>query len=979
MNTNESENKLDVDDMSEDSASASAPAPDSSMLDTIERIGDELAPKEQEPEPDYQKARHEVGQKNLEAADVDHPLAIASGSTGSIEQKVDNEVVLDYLSDKIYGGPDSTIREYLANAETACIRAAETMLKQDCGFEEDDFYTVDEDHPDYDDNENENSDSQPQRRMFPREILSAAEDHVGYDPTIEIEWYEADNLLVVQDNGIGFTPREVTDVLAVTGHSGVRDRGDMSGQFGMGVMSAHKVCGKEGSYTLITRTRRTDVPEWAQMSFAAYCYLGGYDQIEGKFPEGSYGSRFELPIQEDLDDKYGSRYTNDHIVTDWVGKYAEYMRVPVLYHHFKDGETVADDEFGDKEFADDYNGAVLTIDRPEFLAKSYPSASDDTLLLSMPIERNYRYSPSGAPWGVDIRLRNESGVVVEGPHKGLMPVDKAEYDGMDEARRKQYVCKTEVDDRDVTVPEPDASRDGLQKDDRFWDWLGNEFEQMYHKEIARTASSVSDLDDLRTLAAQYPNQFSFFMTGMESIKPYIINEDDAAEYVDVIETEVGVSFTEDFAGKLLVLQQGVEIAPRDTEGVNKKRNRKQSRVWRILRDAANGGTVYMGVNVNQKRSEVVWNTHEHNQVARIDKSSHYQKYLDIGWEKLQTVPYSESSKGAEQFSLPSKFKAGASNSSSSSNAGLEPSHRSLTVRRSSGRGKTANCSVASIESKLEDYHENDVGQGIQIGYSNYATELILFPSSTDRNMSDWYNVISPHDGRACATCINGVYDYLKGTPGIMHIDDLIDDADDVTITTSEGEMPISEGGDELLIHVVSSEYMERFRDENVMQELAEMLHERLENECEDFSWDYDESMYPDKFIYAPVDLTAWRRIQPGGFAHDYVAIVGDQNERNVGTNHTHSFSSDAEIYGLGRFYDWDQDTPEVVSLKSLSVKRDPSEAFALIDTLAMLHDNGIRPSSDQDGQTVTLMETNSTSDGDAESPEREALATDGGE
>lgn len=958
-------------------------APGGSMLDTIEPVGDELAPEQEEPEPEYQKARHEVGQKNLEAADGEHPLAIASGSTGSIKQQVDDEVVLDYLSDKIYGGPDSTIREYLANAETACIRAAETLLKQDGGFEDDDFYTADEEHPDYD--EEKRADRQPQRRMFPSEILHAAQVHVGYDPTIEIEWYEADNLLVIQDNGIGFTPREVTDVLAVTGHSGVRDRGDVSGQFGMGVMSAHKMCGKEGSYTLITRTRRNDVPDWAQMSFAAYCYLGGYDQIEGEFPEGSYGSRFELPIQEDLDDNYGSRYADDPIVTKWVGKYAEYMRVPVLYHHFEDGETVEDDEFGDKEFAEDYNGAVLTIDRPEFLAKSYPSASNDTLLLSMPIERNYSYAPPDAPWNVDIRLRNESGIVVEGPNQGLMPVDDTEYETMNDERREQYVRKSDVHSDDVTVPEPDASRDGLQKDERFWNWLGGQFKELYHSEIARIAASVSDLDELRTLAADHPNQFSFFMTGMEKVKPYSVKEGDGDEYKDIIESEVGVTFTEDFADELLLLQQSIEIAPRGRTGVSKKRNRKSQKTWKILRDAADGGTVYTGVNVNQKRAEVAWNTHDSNQVARIEKSSHYQKYLDIGWEKLQTVPYSEGSKGADQFSLPDKFKNGGSSSSSSSNAGLSAPNRDLTIRQSSGRGDTTKKSVTEIESILESFHKHDKGNGIKIGYKEHATELVLFPSSTDRNMSDWYNVIKPHDGRACATCINGVYDYLKGTPGIMHIDDLIADSDDVTITTNEGDMTVSDAGDELLIHVVDDEYLERFRDQDVMDKLAEVLHDELEEFCEDFSWDYDESMYPDKFIYAPVDRTAWKRIQPGSFDYDYAAIVGDQSSRNLGTDHTHSFQTDAEIYGKGRFYDWNQDTPEMVSLKSLTVQRDPSQAFALIDTLAILHDNGIKPSSDQNGQAVKLAVEQQaslddvSSDGGQDAPEHEVLATDGGE
>jgi hypothetical protein len=75
----------------------------------------------------------------------------------------------------------------------------------------------------------------------------------------------------------------------------------------------------------------------------------------------------------------------------------------------------------------------------------------------------------------------------------------------------------------------------------------------------------------------------------------------------------------------------------------------------------------------------------------------------------------------------------------------------------------------------------------------------------------------------------------------------------------------------------------------------------------------------------------------------------------------------------------------MVSLKSLTVQRDPSQAFALIDTLAILHDNGIKPSSDQNGQAVKLAVEQQaslddvSSDGGQDAPEHEVLATDGGE
>jgi|GEM_PF-4802823 len=961
---------------------ATEEAPGGSMLDTIEPVDGELGPAKPEPTPEFQKARHEVGQKNLQAADEGHALNIASGSTGSIKQKVDDEVVLDYLSDKIYGGPDSTLREYLANAETAVIRGGEEELKNEAGFTDDDFYVVDDEHPEYDPDNAD--DEQPTRRLYPREIIELARELAGFEPTIEIEWHEGDKLLVIQDNGIGFTPREVTDVLAVTGHSGVRDRGDVSGQFGMGVMSAHKMVGKEGAYTLITRTRRQDVPEWAQSSFAAYCYLGGYDPIEGNLPEGSYGTRFELPVQEDLDDNYGSRYSDTPVVTEWVEKYAEWMRVPVLYHHFKDGDTVHDDEFGEQEFAEGYNGAVLTIDRPEFLAKSYPNASNETLLLSMPIKRNYSYAPPDAPWSVDIRLRNEGGIVVEGPHHGLMPVDDAEYEEMDAERREKFVRKSDLEDGDVMLPEPTASRDELQKNETFWKWIGAEFDSLYKSEIARFIDLVDDIDDLAELAVDDPNGFSFLMVGLKNIKHYAI--DDAADLKEELKKSLDADKTEELCGQLLVLLRGIQLAPRGQSGVSRKRNRKSERTWRVFRDAADGGDVYMGVNINQKRAEVAWETHDNNQVVRVDKAAEYPEFETLGWKMLKDVPISKASKNASNYKIPDKVSTG----SGKSNAGLAAPERELTIRRDSGQDNTKNYEVETIERELSAYHKYGKGDGLYLGYKKYATELVLFPSSTDRNMTDWYKVIKPHEGRACATCINGVYDYLKNVPGVMHIDDLIADAADVQLTTSEGDMTVSDAGDELLIHIVNDDYLDRFREPEIMSRLAEWLHEYLEEDqrYDDFSWDYSKDMYPDKFIYAPVDRDAWRRIQPGSFEHDYLVIGGDLRARNCGSDHYHEFQSDAELYTVGRFHNWDADSPEIISLRSLAVSRDPDQAFALIDSMGILHDNGVKPASEQNGQPVKLTveqqgdltETalDTTSDGGQDVPEHEAL-TDGGE
>ena len=944
------------------------------MLDTIEPV-EQMEVAEPEPEPEWQKAKHEVSQKDLEAADVDHPLNVQSGSTGSIKQKIEEEAVLDYLSDKIYGGPASTIREYLANAETACLRAAEMLLKRDGGWDEDDFFTTDDDGNSV--------------RLPPTLIIQFARQEVGYEPTIEIEWYREEDLLVIQDNGIGFTPREVTDVLAYTGRSGVRDRGDVSGQFGMGVLSAHKAVGKEGSYTLITRTRRDDVPDWARDGFAVYCYLGGYDPIEGSMPENQFGSRFELPLKREdgeefpFQNKHGSRYGDDEPkLRQWIAKYSEWMRVPVLYHEFEDGETVFDDEYGEKGFAEDYDGAVLEIDHEAFYAKCYPQSNSETLLLSMPIERNYRYTPGSAPWQVDIRFRNENGIVVAGPHKGLMPIDEAEYRNMDDERKELFVCDDELVQEDVKLPQPDASRDALQHNEQFWKWVGDEFDKLYKQKIADVAEEVKDDPQaLKDMAGDRPNDFSFLMVGFSNYRGYRSKTVD--DFRDQIENAINVKLSDDVTKLCLRLLESVELCPRGRSGVSKKARRSSEKVWRIFRNAAPDGTVYMGCSINEDRCAVAWETHDDNEVVRVENTSDYDRYKDqLGWELLKNVPTSSSSKGADSFTIPEKLKKGGS---SKNNAGKDAADRTLTIRKDTGQRNSTNMSCRRIKETLQDAHDDssDV-RGLKLSYSTYANELILFPSTDSKNVSDWYSISKPFSHRAVATCTKSAYEYLKDVPGIMHVDDFITESKDVQITTNEGDMTIDDAGNRLVVHVVDDTYLDRFRDEDVMQALAEWLYEEIE--AEDFSYSYDHDKHPDSFVYAPVDNEAWQRIQPSNLENQFIVIGGSL--RPNGSRHTVRYSSDPRLYAQGRLSDWDAEIEELQSLANIAKKSTDEQTFAIVDTLAMLHDNGIKPASLQEdgieGLKLTAVKqgkqsTDNESENANSSDEKIALADGSGE
>lgn len=996
----------------------------SAELDTVDE-SENTKPVAQTDDVEWQKAEHSVSEKNLQAAGMENPLNAVRGQTGSIKQKLEDDVVLDYLANQIYGGPAETIKEYLANAETACIRAAELDLRENSDYTEEEI-----------------------RAMSGREVIERA----SYSPTIEVEWHKDEDMLIIQDNGIGFTPGEIIEVLAWTGRSGgeIRDRGDVSGKFGMGVLSAHNAVGKEGSYTLHTRTRRDvdidirdlipddqPIPEDLNLDefsvedkgFSVYAYLGGYDPMDNYPPDGFYGSRFELPLMEGIEEEHSSRYDDEPVIRKWTRNKSEWMRVPVLYSEFDDGETVFDDEWGEKQFAEGFDGAILTMDRDEFYSVCYPQADNETLLLSIPIDRNHSRNPDGAPWSVDIRFRSENGNIVQcncehadrygkpvtgytipaGPnegkiavpggieeakagreelvavsaeadvesweettayhtHKGLKPVEEGEYGHMDAERQKNFVPKTEVRD-DVKLPTPTANREELNKNSSFWNWLGNEFGQMYRSQVSSLANKIEERDDLVEMAGESPNDFSFLMVAFGKFKGYRTST--APDLQDEIENSCGVKLTEEVCETILILLDSVQLAPRGRSGVSKKHSRTEEKVWRLLRESEPDGQVYIGATINEDRCSVAWETHDDNQVAWVDGVAEYDKFQEhFDWGLLKDVPMSPDSKGADQFTLPEKLKTG---DTAKNNSGKDAANRKLTVRVSSGRRKMANHTADQIKTALEEHYDNDNGDGVKLSYSTYANKIVLFPSNTDKSMSEWYDVTSNYSNMAVAKCTVNVYEYLEDVEGIMHIDDLLQESKDTVITTNEGDMTVEEAGNNLIVHVVDADYIERFREQRVMDSLASWLHEYLETRTGDIHWSFDDEDYPDKFIYAPVGIDAWKRLYPSNLEQNYIVIGG--NVRPTGGDWTYQFSSDARIYANGRLYKWDNETPEVEALDEISSNTDADTAFAMVDTLAMLHDSDIEPASKQETTNLLLDVIDQPDDDD----EKVEAVADGGE
>ncbi len=355
---------------------------------------------ENESKVNYQEGNHSVQHRNIDAAGDDHPFG---DSPAAFEG--DMRALIRRVADDLYESWQATIREYLANAETACLRAQE-----------------------YSDTGNTN--------------LTDGEMIIGdsYQPKIEVTWNKKEDRVTIQDNGVGMSANTVDQVFRQVGRTTGQDDGKYSGQYGQGVLSFVKVVGLDNAVLMTTHSRINDD------NASYYISLSGVEPIRGSLPEDQYGTKFQMTPQDDFP------------IRDAIEQYAEWMRVPVRYEEIGENGAVSfQEDYGDKKLYESYTEdriCLMAKQEGAFEAYSSPDAEARTLLLSMDIDRNDgKYEPSkhGAPFPFDIRLLDESGKVIESSNgnEGLMPTPRSQYRSMLKEARSDYITEELLSNNDV--------------------------------------------------------------------------------------------------------------------------------------------------------------------------------------------------------------------------------------------------------------------------------------------------------------------------------------------------------------------------------------------------------------------------------------------------------------------------------------------------------------------------------------------------
>jgi len=355
--------------------------------------------REKEFTPQYQRGITSVEHRNVDAAGEDHPFGDEPRSF-----EADLRVLIRKVADDLYESWQATVREYLANSETACLKVEEYL---------------------------EDSEASPYQSMIVDD---------SYQPKIEVEWNKKEDRLTIKDNGIGMAASEVDEIFRQIGHSAARDDGTKSGQFGMGALSFVKLVGLDNAMLMTSHSRLNDD------NAAYYVTLAGVEPIIGSLGDNEYGTTFQMTPKDDVN------------IRDAIATYAEWMRVPVRYDEIdEDGSVVFQEDYGNKRLFDEYGDDRICIGvkmEDCFEAFASPSASGKTLLLSMNIDRNdgvYRSSKHDSPFVFDTRILDESGkiIVSSNGNEGLVPVSRGDYEEMLKEARDGYISSETLNRGDV--------------------------------------------------------------------------------------------------------------------------------------------------------------------------------------------------------------------------------------------------------------------------------------------------------------------------------------------------------------------------------------------------------------------------------------------------------------------------------------------------------------------------------------------------
>lgn len=645
-------------------------------------------------------------------------------------------------------------------------------------------------------------------------------DKPSEDGVIKITVQDGDQVMLrLRDNGEGISKAVLNEVLTVVGRSNARDDGQLSGQYGMGFLASYKLVGMNGGFIMCTNPRDSnDGP------YSGLFKPGAFEpDKDGSLPqylgEDDYGTLFEYFVEDGITISQ---------LREWVENHAKWSPVPVIYQELdEDGNEVYNEDFQASTITQNYGDfPSIHIETDYYEVATSPKADNDVVLISSPVSmRGHRTLRKSLPWSVDLRLKYENGIVIDGPNEGLIPVDKNQYDSMEEERQEKYISESDLENDDLCLPEPTGTRERLRKSREFLNRLNSKLHNEYLDIVEDTLddftpsnTALQDLDEME-----------------HHVMMRIFSEFDRdKEYsTDNIDTTLSNTYNYDRADDDLLefvqtMTENVSIVS-ESKGYNNQYPKKPA--YELVMDDTD---VYMCIAKGSWKIDAINSSEVDTDIIKVSNADAYEPFeRHLGWTRVSDVKrdnvgelLSYSDDEVEDI-IPSRKNSKPD----------DMKNRQITVHYMGGGRDTTKRTVDELINTYQDPP------------ARYRDYLVLFSRTSGANVSDNYYLA---DNRCCvASCSNKEIELLESEDNIMRYEDYVSLVQETNHLTSNGYMSaedIFRSNREVAIEIVKDISETYYADVSTLDKYSDYIG--------DENYQFDNSP-----LYVLMEKEEWKHIE----------------------------------------------------------------------------------------------------------------------
>lgn len=597
------------------------------------------------------------------------------------------------------------------------------------------------------------------------EYITADEGHV--EISVQSDSDSNQVLFTFRDNGIGMPQEVVRNVFLSFGKTLNGKNDSTVGRFGLGVASYPNLVGfEDGRLWLETVSRET-----GEKTVGWYTIDGLYEYTENVpdlkvMDEGEYGTAYKAWLKEDI---------SMQDVIHWTERVSDYNSIPITLtvngseKHFGT-ETVYDKFDSHKHLFIEYEEEGI------FKAVAGHDVPDDCVIIHRKMDFDLG---SDIPFrdNVFLKLYTEEQKVCAGPHKGKIVVSPNRYQSLTESERNnKYITKDQLSENTPVTPRIVGNRESLDDSNGFKEYVSEKLMQMHCERVESILASLEENCEFFELPHQDQSYLKLALSNTIDDRKYRYNKytgkiDDEFSQISRVgsilgdQTTEGYEIPENVEKYLYALFDSTEI--QSTPLISTRRHsRKTIRPIEIIEKCRGyNNTIYMGCSRDQKKYDAVTDHNQNNVFVKVNSASVYELYEEVlGWKKLKDV---KKSYVEEHLTVSDETK------------------KKFGIGKFDKKSSSKKDTVIHFGRKQRNkkrYHLSELARDGAINSKIYGDTLIVFPQSTDKQISNFYAYANREMG--LLTLTDSEYqEYLQGVDEVYTIDEIIDEHESTEVQT----------------------------------------------------------------------------------------------------------------------------------------------------------------------------------------------------